>query len=188
MQIGIGMAGAGAQGPGAGSRPAWPGGLTAAMPSPASPPAYAPIPPMPRPPESFGGETEPADEALAAPEPAPAVLVVDDNVRLARTVASFMEMEGFRTQTAYSAEMALQAVERAAFDLALIDINMPGMDGIEVCRRLLAMSPGVRVLIFTGREAGDDPQRAAAAGARRLLIKPMSLAALRDEMRKALAS
>jgi CheY-like chemotaxis protein len=142
----------------------------------------------PRPPEAFAAGTEPEDEGLASPEPAPVVLVVDDNVRLARTVASFMEMEGFRTQTAYSAEMALQAVERATFDLALIDINMPGMDGIEVCRRLLAMSPGVRVLIFTGREAGEDPQRAAAAGARRLLIKPISLATLRDEMRKALAS
>jgi DNA-binding response OmpR family regulator len=116
------------------------------------------------------------------------VLIVDDNVRLARTVASFMEMEGFRTHAAFSAEMALQAAERATFDLALIDINMPGMDGIKVCRRLLAISPDVRVLMFTGREAGDDPQRAAAAGARRLLIKPISLATLRDEMRKALAS
>ena len=44
-----------------------------------------------------------------------------------------MEMEGFRTQTAYGAEMALQAVERATFDLALIDINMPGMDRASRC-------------------------------------------------------
>ena len=187
MQVGVGRVGAGTPGPGSGSP--WPQAVTAAMPATATAPAYPPPHVMSGAPASAGAESGPeAVPGPPSPQPAPAVLVVDDNVRLARTVASFMEMEGFRTHAVYSAEMALQAVERANFDLALIDINMPGMDGIEVCRRLLVKSPGVRVLIFTGREAGDDPQRAAAAGARRLLIKPISLAALRDEMRNALAS
>ena len=186
MQVGVGM-GNGTPGSGPGSP--WEQALTSAMPAPSSPPAYKLRHAVSTVPEAFEAGNQPEEvTAPTSPDLAPAVLVVDDNVRLARTVASFMEMEGFRTYAAYSAETALQAVERASFDLALIDINMPGMDGIEVCRRLLAMSPGVRVLIFSGREAGDDPQRAAAAGARRLLIKPISLVTLRDEMRKALAS
>ena len=49
------------------------------------------------------------------------------------------------------------------------------------------MSPGTRVLIVTGRDAAEDPQRAAAAGARRLLSKPIPLATLREEMLRVLA-
>jgi CheY-like chemotaxis protein len=119
---------------------------------------------------------------------APAVLIVDDNVRLASTVAAYMEMQGFRAHPAHSAEEALFAAQQFPFDLVLLDINMPGMDGLEVCHRLLATSPGIRVLMVTGRDSDEDPLRAAAVGARGLLTKPISLASLRDEMLRALAS
>lgn len=158
--------------------------------APDAPPVPAPPPPPP-PPLAPGGLPAPSAAGpragtVRAPQ-SPALLVVDDNVRLARTVASYMEMEGFRAQPAHSAEEALLAVRRSAYDLAVVDINMPGMDGIEVCRRLREMSPGTRVLIVTGRDAADDPRRAAAAGARRLLSKPIPLATLRDEMLRVLA-
>jgi DNA-binding response OmpR family regulator len=118
----------------------------------------------------------------------PALLVVDDNVRLAQTIVAYMEMEGFRAIHANSAEEALLAAGRSSFDLALVDINMPGMDGIEVCRRLREMLPGIRVVIVTGRDAEEDPKRAAAVGARQLLIKPVPLASLRDELLRILAT
>jgi CheY-like chemotaxis protein len=134
-------------------------------------------------------QTDPAtlSEQERAPA-APAVLIVDDNVRLASTVAAFMEMQGFRAHPAHSAEEALLAAQQVHFDLVLLDINMPGMDGLEVCHRLLATSPGIRVLMVTGRDSEEDPLRAAAVGARGLLTKPISLASLRDEMLRALAS
>jgi DNA-binding response OmpR family regulator len=116
------------------------------------------------------------------------VLIVDDNVRLARTVAAFMEMQGFRAHPAHSAEEALIAAQRVRFDLVVLDINMPGIDGLEVCRRLLATAPELRVLMVTGRDSAEDPLRAAAAGARGLLTKPISLAALRDEMLRVIRS
>jgi DNA-binding response OmpR family regulator len=115
------------------------------------------------------------------------VLIVDDNVRLAQTVAAFMQMQGFIAHPAHSAEEALVAVQRARFDLILLDINMPGIDGLEVCGRLLASAPGARVLMVTGRDSAEDPLRAAAAGAQGLVTKPISLAALRDEMLRVLA-
>jgi DNA-binding response OmpR family regulator len=65
------------------------------------------------------------------------VLIVDDNVRLASTVAAYMEMQGFRAHPAPSAEAALFAAQQVHFDLVLLDINMPGMGGFEVCHRLL---------------------------------------------------
>ena len=94
------------------------------------------------------------------------MLIVDDNVRLARTVAAYMEMQGFRAHPAHSAEEALLAAQQVRFDLVLLDINMPGMDGLEVCRRLIATAPGMRVLMVTGRDSPEDPLRAAAVGAR----------------------
>ncbi|MGP8160212.1 MAG: response regulator transcription factor [Candidatus Dormibacteria bacterium] len=151
----------------------------------------------------FGGPPHPAapprpapatgPEAAVAPTPeerppAPAVLIVDDNERLASTVAAFMELQGFRAHPANSAEEALLAAQQVRFDLVLLDINMPGMDGLEVCRRLLATAPGMRVLMVTGRDSAEDPLRAAAVGARALLTKPISLSDLRDEMMKALSS
>ena len=117
----------------------------------------------------------------------PTLLIVDDNVRLARTVAAYMQMEGFDAQAAHSAEEALYAVRLGTFDAALVDINMPGMDGIEVCRRIREMAPSMRVVILTGRDAEEDPHRAAQVGAKRLLIKPISLSALRDAILEVLA-
>jgi DNA-binding response OmpR family regulator len=110
------------------------------------------------------------------------VLVVDDNQRLATTVATYLEMEGFTAVAAFSAEDALEAALGPGLDVAVVDINMPGIDGIEVCRRLVHAIPGVRVLMLTGREADDDEAKALAAGAVRLLLKPISLADLRDEI------
>ena len=110
------------------------------------------------------------------------VLIVDDNQRLATTMATYLEMEGFAAVAAFSAEDALNAALGAEFDVAVVDINMPGIDGIEVCRRLVHAIPGVRVLMLTGREGEDDEAKAMAAGALRLLIKPISLADLRDEI------
>lgn len=117
-----------------------------------------------------------------------AVLVVDDNVRLARTIVAYLELEGFRAEAAHSAEEALFAARRWLWDLAIVDLNMPGMDGIEVCRRLRAMLPGIRVIIVTGRDAEEDPRRAAAVGAERLLSKPIPLASLRDEVLRILTA
>ncbi len=140
------------------------------------------------------GEVAPANllpggtRAGREPGSRPAVLIVDDNVWLAQTIVAYLELEGFRAEAAHSAEEALFAAKRSLWDLAVVDINMPGMDGIEVCRRLRAMLPGIRVMIVTGRDAEEDPQRVAAVGAQRLLTKPIALAWLRDEVLRVLAS
>jgi CheY-like chemotaxis protein len=155
----------------------------AALPGPAAPPVPASIPSAP--PVQSDPATDAAQERAQA---APAVLIVDDNVRLASAVAAYMEMQGFRAHPAHSAEEAMFAAQQVHFDLVLLDINMPGMDGLEVCHRLLATSPGIRVLMVTGRDSEEDPLRAAAVGARGLLTKPISLATLRDEILRALAN
>ena len=174
------------------------------LPSPAAPgalPTPAPVPPAAGAsdpgaalrdltavtPRAARPEAAASAAASSRPQP-PAVLIVDDNVRLARTIAAYMEMQGFRARPAHSAEEALLAAHEVRFDLVLLDINMPGMDGLEVCRRLIATAPGMRVLMVTGRDSPEDPLRAAAVGARALLTKPISLASLREQMLRALAT
>jgi len=160
----------------------------AAIASPPLPSRAAPGAPLaPAGPPAARSEASTSPSASARPQP-PAVLIVDDNVRLARTVAAYMEMQGFRAHPAHSAEEALLAAQQVRFDLVLLDINMPGMDGLEVCHRLIATAPGMRVLMVTGRDSPEDPLRAAAVGARALLTKPISLASLREQMLRALAT
>ena len=170
-------------------------GISFSTPSPAAEPETNPAGLTPAASPAGGPIRRGGDWPAAAPrsDPGraaapPSILIVDDNIRFAATVAAFMEMEGFRAEATHSAEEALLAAERREFDLAVVDINMPGIDGIEVCRRLGEMHPRIRVLLLTGRDSDDDPQRSAAAGAFRLLNKPMPLATLRDELLLALVA
>lgn len=66
------------------------------------------------------------------------ILVCDDEREVADLVAHLLEREGFAVRTCYAGEEALQLLISGAFDLAVLDIMMPGMDGFEVCRRLRA--------------------------------------------------
>ena len=121
------------------------------------------------------------------PDSKPLVLVVDDNVRLASTLSTYLEMEGFEVVTAHNAESALSAVDRRPPDLALLDINMPGIDGIEVCRRVRAAVPQMAILMVTGRSGDDDETKARAAGANGLVAKPLDLPSLHQQIRDLLA-
>lgn len=67
------------------------------------------------------------------------ILVCDDEREVADLVAHLLEREGFAVRTCYAGEEALQLLISGAFDLAVLDIMMPGMDGFEVCRRLRAL-------------------------------------------------
>ena len=108
------------------------------------------------------------------------ILVVDDNVRLANTIASFLTMEAHDVTEAHSAEEAIESIGLNPPDICLLDINMPGIDGLEICRRIKGAVPATTVLIMSGRTASDDQAQALAAGAAEHLPKPMSLVMLRE--------
>ena len=115
------------------------------------------------------------------------VLVVDDNVRLAATVVAYLKAENFEPEVAHSAEDAMAALAENDFALALMDINMPGVDGFELCRRVLDEKPEMKVVMLSGRQADGDGERAAEAGAELLLYKPMGLAELCRQIRDVVA-
>ena len=110
------------------------------------------------------------------PDPAaPTILVVDDQPLNLELVTDYLEGSGCMVVTAADGEAALAAVDRHKPDLVLLDVVMPRLDGIEVCRRLKA-NPAtwlIPVVLVTSLSAVEDQVRGLAAGADDFLTKPI---------------
>ena len=78
------------------------------------------------------------------------VLVVDDDPLIVQGIAAILDLEGFTVLTAFDAQSALKLVQKTSPELLISDVNMPGMDGIELAMRLLTALPSMRVLLFSG--------------------------------------
>ena len=102
------------------------------------------------------------------------VLVVDDDHSLRRMLERTLIAEGFAVQAVADGGAALAAIERAAPDLVVLDVAMPGMDGIAVCRRLREKGFGQPVLMLTARDAVADRVTGLEAGADDYLVKPFA--------------
>lgn len=118
--------------------------------------------------ETCGGSIEGASRDHAGTLPPPTILYADDDRLLLSLCCDVLEREGYRTLIAPDGPSALEAARTARPDLILLDIMMPDMDGLEVCRRLRAMPElaGTPIVLLTasndvrldaqGREAGAD--------------------------------
>jgi DNA-binding response OmpR family regulator len=108
------------------------------------------------------------------------ILLADDEPRLLHVVGLYLSMEGFEVREASDGTEALSMLETEAFDLAILDVMMPGMDGIEVCRHIRSKpsTQSMPVLVFTSLSSDADVERARLAGANHLITKPFSLPGL----------
>jgi CheY-like chemotaxis protein len=115
----------------------------------------------------------------------PDVLIVDDDPRNCELLGRLLEMEGCRVRTASNAQSGLAMAAEAIPDLVLMDIRMPGIDGLEACRRLRATAAMAArpIVLVTAYDDDDVWPQAAAAGATSLLAKPNDRAALRRLLR-----
>ncbi|HQR80211.1 MAG TPA: response regulator transcription factor [Actinomycetota bacterium] len=101
------------------------------------------------------------------------VLVVDDEPELARVVTAYLRNEGFEVDTAATGPDAVAQTRRLDPDLVVLDIMLPGFDGIEVCRRIRAFSD-CYVIMLTARDDEIDKVVALSVGADDYLAKPFS--------------
>lgn len=100
------------------------------------------------------------------------LLIVDDEIDFLDTIADRMEMRGFDVTKASSGQAALEAVANKKFDIALLDLKMPGLDGFEVLKRLKKEHKYIEVIILTAHgsiEAAFDTSKLGAFG---FLTKP----------------
>lgn len=102
------------------------------------------------------------------------ILIVEDDRDLARVTARFLEASGFAAQVADSAEEAYDILTSAVFDCLVVDVNLPGDDGLALCRALRERS-GVPVLFASARIEPDARVRALREGGDVYLPKPFSL-------------
>ena len=104
------------------------------------------------------------------------ILVVEDNATLARNLVDYLEQHGHRVDYAGDGVLALQLALEHRYDVIVLDLMLPAMDGWQVCRRLREASPHhVPILMLTARDTLDDKLEGFAAGADDYLTKPFAL-------------
>lgn len=111
------------------------------------------------------------------------VLVVDDDPPLLRMLARSLDAEGFEVTVAPDGGAALVAAERSAPDVIVLDVAMPAIDGISVCRRLRSRGLPTPILMLTARDAVADRVAGLQAGADDYLVKPFAMQELIARLR-----
>ena len=113
----------------------------------------------------------------------PTVLVVDDEPAIRESLERALALESYAVALAADGEAALTRLAENPVDAVVLDLAMPGIDGIEVCRRLRRAGDRTPVLILTARDAVADRVDGLDAGADDYLVKPFALAELKARLR-----
>lgn len=113
----------------------------------------------------------------------PHILAVDDDPSITALLQRGLRYEGFSVATAASAEEALSLAQQHPPDLAILDIMLPGLDGLALLQRLRAADEQLPVLFLTGRDAPADQVLGLEAGADDYVVKPFTLAVLLARVR-----
>ncbi len=106
------------------------------------------------------------------------ILVVEDEVKITRFIKKGLEMEHYTVDTAYDGEEALEKAEINNYDLIILDIMLPKVDGIEVCRILREKKIETPIVMLTARDTVEDRIKGLDAGADDYLIKPFAFGEL----------
>ncbi|MDE3113610.1 MAG: response regulator transcription factor [Chloroflexota bacterium] len=111
------------------------------------------------------------------------VLVVDDDADVTNMLRRALSFEGYAVSTARDGADALRACRELVPDLVVLDLVMPGIDGVEVCRRMRAGDSRLAILMLTARDAAADQVVGLDAGADDYLVKPFALDVLTARLR-----
>jgi DNA-binding response OmpR family regulator len=111
------------------------------------------------------------------------ILVVEDDRELADYVSRALDEEGNTVSTCFDGRAGLRAAQSSPFDVIVLDVMLPLLDGLEVTRRLRAGAISTPILLLTGRDAPQDIVRGLDAGADDYLTKPFSLEVLLARLR-----
>jgi two-component system, OmpR family, KDP operon response regulator KdpE len=114
------------------------------------------------------------------------ILVVDDEASIRQALRTTLQKLDFKVIDAARGEEALSLVRSVPFHAVLLDINMPGMNGIETCRNIRRLLPRIPILMLTVRDSEDDKVQALDAGADDYITKPFQLRELTARIRAAM--
>ena len=103
------------------------------------------------------------------------ILVVDDNVDLADSICDALEMEDYLVDTVYDAESALEIFRKNKYDIAFLDVKLPGMNGVDCFMEMEKIQPDCKVVIMTGYRMEELIQQAIDHGALKVMHKPFEM-------------
>src|SRR3954451_17138961 len=113
----------------------------------------------------------------------PQVLVVDDDPQLREALTRALELDGYRVRTASNGMKALESVAQQRPDVMVLDVMMPYVGGLDVCRTLRTKKDRLPILVLTARDEVGDRVAGLDAGADDYLTKPFALEELRARLR-----
>jgi two-component system response regulator MprA len=111
------------------------------------------------------------------------ILVVDDDLAVCRSIDRALRLEGYEVVTVASGGGALEAVALSPPDAVILDLQLPDIDGLQVCRRIRDAGDDTPILMLTARHAIDDRVQGLDAGADDYLVKPFALEELLARLR-----
>lgn len=115
------------------------------------------------------------------------ILVIDDESEIRESLEQLLKMEGYEVDTAPTAEDGLRKIEEQAYDLLLLDINLPGRNGLEVLQVIKRESPQTSVIMITAYDSSQMAFQASRQGADSYITKPWDNDRLLLEIRNLLA-
>ena len=119
--------------------------------------------------------TERNNSQIASVHAGPSVLVVDDEQDFVETLVKRMERRGFKVAGVGSGQEALLLLGKEHFDVVILDVMMPGIDGIETLREIKLAWPRIQVILLSGHGGEEMGLRGMAYGAYSYLLKPVAL-------------
>jgi CheY-like chemotaxis protein len=111
----------------------------------------------------------------ASPAKRPRILIVDDDAAITATFENILSGEGYDVATATDGDRAIDLAAREQFDVVLLDLVMPGIDGLDALRRLRGVAPRARIIILSAYIEPDREAEAFRLGAEAVLSKPPDL-------------
>jgi DNA-binding response OmpR family regulator len=149
----------------------------------------------PKAPTGEAGAEEPAATAMterppqspvsdpAKPATGPRILIVEDDVPLGKFLSRALTLKSFSVEVILDGEAAWEALQNSVYDLVILDLNLPSIDGMALLKRVRMHQPGPRMLVLTARNRTEDLVSALEQGADDCLIKPFSFLELLARVR-----
>lgn len=113
------------------------------------------------------------------------VLLIDDEQTLVEYLAKRLLREGFTVKATFSGEEAVQAATNESYDVAVVDLKMPGIDGVETQKRLKEVQPFMQCIVLTGHGSIESALESGKQDAYKYLLKPVDYDTLVDTIKEA---
>ena len=113
------------------------------------------------------------------------ILLVDDEKDFTDALAQRLEIRGFDVSVAYSGENALEIFENNSLDIVILDVQMPGLSGVETLQRIKEMAPLAQVIMLTGNATVQNAIEGMKNGAYDFLMKPVDIDSFEEKLNEA---